>query len=162
MRAIILAALLAACATQPGPAVHLDYVQPGVPARVVEFSEAAAMAWEDAGIGYTSTPGTVECPANWYSQAPADCTITIHVTYLPTSEMAGKAGLTDDNRNTSVAIELTDFMLESVLAHEIGHSVFNTPDHLAPGEQGIMAVASQGYTTPTSADLTFASDHVNR
>lgn len=157
---LVVAYVLTACAAQPGPAVHLDYIQPGVPARVVEFSEAAAMAWEDVGIGYASAPGAVECPADWYAQPAADCTITIHVTYLPASELGGKAGLTDDNRNTSVAIELTDFMLTSVLAHEIGHTVFNSPDHLPPGAQGIMAAASQGYTTPQPADLIYASNHI--
>jgi hypothetical protein len=160
MKAFIIALVLTACAAQPGPAVHLEYVQPGVPARVVEFSEAAAMAWEEVGIGYASAPGTVECPADWYLQPPTDCTITIHVTYLPSSELGGKAGLTDDARNTAVAIELTDFALESVLAHEIGHTVFNTPDHLPPGELGIMAAASQGYTTPQAADLIYAANHI--
>lgn len=168
MRFAIFSFVLAACGacsttTQPGPIVKLVYDQTEVPSDVQAWTNAGADAW--ASLGITGGPATVgtrdenrECISTWFDGTqPLPCTVTVHVTFVPKSELGGAAGLTSGKR-TMLAIELSGDQLIAVAAHEVGHTIFATSQHLAPGDVGIMAAAPSS-PTPTDADVAFAVAH---
>lgn len=148
------------CAEQPGPVVKLVYTQADVPTEIQAFTNAGASAWLHQGIGFDAESQLTECALDWYN-TPNDlpCAITVRITYAAASSMSGKAGLTA-KRDTTIAYELSGDQLTATVAHEIGHSVWNTGDHLEPGQDGIMASAAHG-VSPTDADIAFAAAHTN-
>lgn len=160
MRSIIFATMLAACATQPmkaGPTVAIVFDQPGVPDDVSALVLTGADAWAGQDI-HGGSQDNAACIPTWFDGSQSmPCTITIHVTFVYKSELGGSAALTA-NRRTMLAYELTGDFLQSVVAHEIGHSIFDTSAHLAPGDVGIMAAAPTS-DTPTEADIAFAVEH---
>lgn len=161
-----LLALLAACGTTApaGPIVKIVYDQEGIPDDVLTYANAGANAWSSLGVdGGSAVVGTrqdnVECLPNWYDGQLLPCTLTIHMSFAAASSLGGKAGLTA-NRHSQIAYELAGDQLTSVVAHEVGHSLWNTSEHLPAGEIGIMASAAQG-VSPTDADIAFAIEHTN-
>lgn len=159
---LLIAVMLAACATTPAkdhPTVAIVFDQPGVPDDIASLTLAGANAWTSLGIPGDPTSADAKCSPTWFDGSQImPCTITIHITYVYKSELGGAAALTDKARHTMLAYELTGDFLQAVTAHEIGHSLFDTGDHLAPGDVGIMAAAPTS-TTPTDADIAFASVH---
>lgn len=166
MLKLTIIATLAACATQPKehPTVAIIFDQPGVPDDVTALVLAGADAWAGLDIpGGAQTLGTRQdntpCIPTWFDGSQLlPCTVTIHVTFVEKSELGGAAALTDKARHTMLAYELTGDFLQSVVAHEVGHSIFDTSDHLVPGDVGIMAAAPTS-DTPTEADIAFAVEH---
>jgi hypothetical protein len=159
---LVLLTLLVGCAAQPtdGPIVKLVYTQAGVPSDVAAFTEAGASAWFGQGIAFDANATGTECSLDWYDPGQTlPCVLTVRITYAAASSISNDAGITA-HRDTTLAYELSGDALTAVAAHEVGHSVWNTSDHLAPGLDGIMASAAHG-TTPTAADVAFASAKTN-
>lgn len=161
IKAGVIALSLTACATRQGPDVALVFDQAGLNQATLARTIQGASAWQNLDVNYTASPSAPECPLDWYAEpASLPCTITIHVSFAPSSELANAAGLTDHaSRTTMLATELHDGALVSVAAHEFGHSIWNTSAHLAPGQVGIMMAASGGYEWPTDDDIAYVSAH---
>lgn len=166
VKVLTAAAVLAACGacgvSRSAPSVKIAYVQDGVPDAIKASTELGASAWSGLEIAGDQMSATQECDLEWFNTEIEPCTITVSITYLPKSEIGGAAGLTNHTkRSTFIAFELTGDALASVVAHEVGHSVFLTSDHLSPDQIGIMSASTYGVTVPTDADVTFAAAHTN-
>jgi len=154
----LVAAAMAGCATRPGPVVRIDFTQAGVPDDVRAFALAGADAWWQLDVERDDATTLPACAPAWFDDvASLPCSITVSLTFEPSSEMGGNAGLTA-KRRSMIAIELRGDQLAAVVAHELGHSIWNTPQHLDQGKVGIMATAASS-TTPTDADVAFAHEH---
>lgn len=102
------------------------------------------------------------CRLDWFDQqAGLPCSISITAYFYPISEL-GAAGLADiPNRVIYVGSELTGLELGGTVAHEVGHCIFDSGDHLPPGESGIMSVYASPTVIPTKADLRYAALHTH-
>lgn len=165
------AAMLAACVPHPvAPVqpqlrayVEVTLVQPGVPAAYVAGVNAGAAAWTSVGVGIATAKqaSLAVCGDAWWTVPPGNpCRIRVNIIFWPKSMLGGFAGLTA-NHESQLAQELTGNELISVSAHELGHSIWNTPAHLLPGEVGIMSAISTYVTSPSAADLRYVKLHTN-
>lgn len=163
MKIIIVLVIATGCISRKGPSIAIVFDQPGLDQARIDNTIQGASAWQNLDVTYTADSNQKECPLDWYADAKSlPCTITIHVSFYPKSELSNAAGLTDRAaRTTMLALELTDGALVSVAAHEVGHSLWNTGDHLAAGQVGIMMPASGGYEWPTDDDVTYVSNHAD-
>jgi hypothetical protein len=143
------------CADKPGPVVSIVYDQDDVPDLVKSYTTAGASAWREFGIEYADHATEPTCSLTWWDGAQAlPCSIEIHITYAAGATL-GHAGLTA-NRHTQLQIELTGDQLAEVAAHEIGHSVWNSSDHL--DAIGVMSSPPTS-VLPTDADRRYANEH---
>lgn len=155
----IMSTLGAGCAAAPERVrVELAFTQDGVPANVLANARAGGAAWFSI-IGAPQDADLPVCAPQWWLDDAAPCLFTVEVSFAAASELGGAAGLTDrDTRTTRLAYELAGDELIAVAAHEVGHSLWLTGDHLAPGEVGIMSAAAAA-TAPTDADRAFVTAH---
>lgn len=158
-------AALGACTSSPDVWVELHYTQ-DVPFSISDYTEHGARAWLPLGIdgrAFDPNETTPECAERWFD-APTSlpCRITISLSIIPQSELGGALGVTERaSRTTYIALELHDFEFESVVAHEVGHTVFAGDDHLALGLVGIMSANTTWQYVPTSADDDYAFAHTD-
>ena len=143
--------------------VRIDPQTP-MDALTADFVSHGADTWSVIGVGYRAYDGsdaTPECVERWFDTDVTECVITIKLTLAPPQTLDGYAGLTDQMRDTFIDNQLTYDRLQSVVAHEVGHSVFASGDHLPPGEVGIMMAVEHDITVPTEADLEYAKNHLD-
>lgn len=158
-------ALLTACGVTGHvgePQVSVVFDQPGVPLGVQHDVATGASAWLDLHVGYLAdiSPSLPDCPLDWYDSIQSDCALVVHVTFEAGSTL-GASGLTDHvARTTIIQYELQGDQRIETVAHEIGHSLWNTSDHLASGAIGIMSQPSSSYLV-TDADRVYVSDHAD-
>lgn len=147
--------LLTACADAPSVRVRVDYTQPCVPPDVDEFVVAGAQAWRSVGVDYATSSSAPACAARWMDAPELPCTFTVRVTF---ADLGPYAGLRAGN-DLMLAYQAQGFDLASTFAHELGHAVWDSGDHLAPGELGIMEFGERGDIAPTDADLVYVHAH---
>lgn len=144
--------------------VRIDPQTP-MDALTSDFVWHGASTWSAVGVGYRvydETDETPECVERWFDTNVIECVITIKLTFeSPQALGSGYAGLTDQMRDTYIDNQLSYDRLQSVVAHEVGHSVFASSDHLPPGEVGIMMAVEHDIVVPTDADLTYAANHLD-
>ena len=158
MRALLACLLLSACS---GPLPHISLVLPVASPSVIEFTEAGALAWLPMGIDYQRNSVLPDCAVAWYLEEPTECRIIVTIIYTPADELPPNIGGLTADRTSIINASLTGFALDSIVAHEIGHSLFNSHDHLPPGAVGIMSAVSSYATTPTVADGVYAARHTD-
>lgn len=163
MRASLLVIALAACTTEdrvPQVVMHAD----GWSDADRRILSSTASVWADLGfwIGFERS-ALPPCRLGWAARGDVDCAIEVGFRQVP--ELAADTGADGlANRETHM-IEIDakhhGFALLAVASHELGHIMFNTGRHLAPGEVGIMAaVGAEWEVSP--ADLAFACELVLR
>jgi hypothetical protein len=160
---ILVLAVLAGCAVdaKPGPTVKLSFEQADVPADIQAAVEQGARAWESLGVSYDDHTIGEPCALAWYDTKTFPCVLVVDIDFAASSTLGkGIAALTT-NRRTTLAYELTGDELVNVAAHEIGHSLWNTSDHLPAGEIGIMSAYVSSIIEPTDDDRSFVEAHTN-
>ena len=168
---VIVIALLAfaACTSPPAPSpVNISLAgdtDPNDPTDVLE----GAQIWAAAGIGTNVDVTAPVCVPEWWTP-DAHCTIPITVQFLPQAALQpdapnggtvwGAAG-GSDGRTIYLDAALDPATMAVVAAHEIGHVIFDTTDHLPVGELGIMDAVQDGSWQATDADLAYAAAHTD-
>lgn len=142
-------------ATYPAPLVVV-YVEGTAPLEL----DTAAAAWGELGvdvIAYDGADDRAECRSDWYETGEVDCQLSVRVRFA--ADLGGnRLGYAIRELNL---VELRDDLSRPglVFAHELGHVLLDTTDHLAAGERGLMA-ASTATVEPhvTAADRRLACD----
>ncbi len=122
-------------------------------AATVEAVEGA-QAWEAIGFRVAETSTAPICPRDWAAQMLIDCQIAITVIWDTERTHGGLAN--HELRRIRIGIETSS--VANVAAHEVGHLVLDTPDHLAPN-RGVMSIGPTGAVL-TVADRVFACSHL--
>ncbi len=172
--AATLIATIASCTTRSAPRVAIRLTQPDLLQVATDLVAAGANAWSDAtgvqGGYFDPKDSTEECGLVWFDDHFDNCQVIVDLTFIPMSELEtpGEVGQADiDARTIIVAAEFivnplaTDAMISTV-AHEVGHCLWHTDEHLPSDKQGIMSAhEDRFYTVPTDADLAYVKLHTD-
>lgn len=167
MHWLVTIALLASCATRPhGPTAVLRFATPGMwSPSDVEAVRRGASVW--VRLGFRSfvehVPHLPECPNDWHRRGITECAITVGVVRDPhLLEHEGVDGMASRERHEIIVDSRWDgWNLTALVAHELGHILLNTPRHLDPGDEGVMAKAGAEWQ-PSQADERLACETVGR
>lgn len=164
---LLAVSMLAGCdvpASLPGPTVYLDFgesfqlkplmVSTRWTAEEMTWIYKGAQAWRQ--LGYDVRPlgepidGSLD-PAN---------VVVIQIyrdEWIPTQPNLSNIGALSDRETISTFIrsDLQEFRLMSTAAHEIGHQLLQTSEHLPQSDNALMSPASIGWRI-TDADLALA------
>jgi hypothetical protein len=120
-----------------------------------------ARAWEDLGFLYVLDPEELSdipvCPFDWSFKGLTECRIRVGVQRVPNDQLPPGAAAYAD-RSADIATFGADFhgrYLVHLGAHELGHILLNTSQHLGPHVPGIMQSGSD-LTVPTVGDWSLA------
>lgn len=161
MLMVLALSTVAACAVDESLVLPTVELRGDADARTL----AAAEAWDELGFNATLTDfGQPDCPADWHAQEPkvVDCAIRIEVRHDKNLAVeTGVFGLASPSRRI-VWIELTTAWAGGVAydwlaAHEVGHVVLVTDEHLVDGEHGVMKPEDKT-DNPDSAAVISADD----
>lgn len=132
-----------------------------MPNELIHETEVGANAWSICNIDFSRDSTLPDCVPSWFLENRFPCAIPIHAMFFPASEL-GAEGLADLNTNTIyVDSTATGLTFEGIVAHEVGHCVFESGDHLPVGSFGIMNAYVSDTIIPTQADLEYASLHTH-
>ena len=149
MRALFLVAAIAGCAPErPGPAIRLD-IDPAIAPAQSELIADGAYSWR--AVGFLAEP--------WDDFEPDDAQVWVKVRAASPGQLNGNPG----GAIRDLGLILLDldvigsdpWALRSAAAHELGHILLDTGEHLAPGVAGVMAL-SGGTTVLSDADYALA------
>lgn len=162
---LLLVLLFVACTPKPkGPTVLVHFVYPeqwDKPAR--EYVQKLGSTWYKLGLKweYTDDPNRTKnpCPHDWPTKKIVDCVIDVALYRKDGMYKEGLAGLSDRATNeTWIDSRWVGLYLLAVTAHEIGHQVINTWEHVT---SGIMQPASNSWS-PSKEDLALACRLIGR
>jgi len=165
---ILALSLLSGCVTTdalPGPTVYLQLgeafnLKPLAMATTwttadIRMINAGAQTWRKLGFN-----------VRWVGEAidgsldPAD--VMVVTIFRDAALPPGFAGLTDQKtRTTFILGSRKDFDLAAVVAHEMGHQLLMTSEHLPDGTRGVMRPGTS-YWNLTPDDMAFACRVANR
>lgn len=170
MRSVLLLCSLAACASaNSGPTVVVvDFPDEIWTIADMESVQKGAEAWDELGFLYVRKDvddfpyeGEMErCPRDWSRQHITECAIPVGVTKEDgLLEKTGAIG-TSDRASGVITIDsrYTGELLRAIAAHEFGHILLNTSNHLPDGQWGIMQSHTSWYVRPTEWDYRLACD----
>lgn len=143
----VLLSACAACATEaPAPIYDLPrvavYLDEDTPLDVDAVMEGAAL-WNDLGfdvVAYDPAARMRQCPNRWYELGDVDCELGA---YIQAADDLGPAVLGEtirDLRQIWIRSDIQDPTL--VVAHELGHLVLDTGEHLEGDDRGVMATST--------------------
>jgi hypothetical protein len=166
--------LLVACTVTPppvGPTIVLRNTQPDPDASdpsapLIAALHVAALAgandWSLFGVDGRAWDGTgTECSLTWFDGNELPCDVTVSITYVPQSELGDTTlGLAViDDRTVYLDVQLSPDHLESIAAHEIGHCLWHSNEHLPTGDWGIMMADTAWLTEVSAADADYAAKY---
>lgn len=159
----LLLALVSACASaNSGPTVAVTvYGDEGWSADDVAQMQRGAEAWDDLGFLYVLDPYEALdmkiCPRDWSIKDMTECKLRIGVTKVPgLAEKYGAAALSDRAAGTiEIDAKYSGLIFRHLSAHEFGHMLLNTGNHLPAGVYGIMMQGSDALY-PSEADWALA------
>lgn len=151
----------AACAhVNPGPTVVLR-LDSSWTAATKQSADNGMAAWVRLGFrwSYTAIPSLTECRRDWYKVGAHDCTITIGMSRVA-GLADGLAGRVDGMASRELQVidvdaKWTEWALAAIVAHELGHILLATDEHLSAGAVGVMAARGAAWD-PTQADFDLA------
>jgi hypothetical protein len=136
-------ALTCACTPKPrGPTVLVHYVYPEQWTKTdKQYVEQASVSWKKLSLRWSFTEDANRsknaCPSDWPAKDLVNCVIDIGLYKKDGMFEKGTAGESNRDTNESwVDSRLSGLYLLHVVAHEIGHQVLNTWEHLTV--KGIM------------------------
>lgn len=165
-RYLALAIALAACRTARAPTVMLHLVDPPRwSSHERNLVAAVGSIWADLGLDFevTDKPERTDrpCPRDWAARGVTDCVIDVGLSKRDGMRTRdGVTGLSDRTTGESqIDSTIEGATLLHTLAHEIGHQVLNTGEHVAA--PGVMASGSVDWSV-SPADLELACRQIQR
>lgn len=154
--------LLGGCASaNSGPTVAITFFGDPWSKDDMARVESGSEVWDRLGFLYILDPDEKVdmevCPHDWAFRRLTECKIRVGVQQVPDSSLPSGAAAFSD-RSTGVVSIGASFHGEYLVhlgAHEFGHVLLNTAQHLPPGVPGIMQSGS-GLTEPTVGDWALA------
>lgn len=128
------------------------------------YVEQVAGSWKALGLqwSFTDDPNRSpnHCPHDWPAKNLVDCVIDVGLYKKDGMAEQGSAGWSNRATNESwIDSRWTGLYLLHVVAHEIGHQVLNTSEHLA--DKGIM-MSGWNEWLASSADHALACKTIKR
>lgn len=139
MRMLLLLFILACTPKPRGPTILVHYVYPQQWTKSDrEYVEKVAASWKALGFKwlFTDDPNRSpnHCPHDWPTKGLVNCVIDVGLYKKDGMAEEGKAGYSDRNTNESwIDSRWVGLYLLHVVAHEIGHQVINTWEHVTAG-----------------------------
>lgn len=161
-RALALACLVA-CHAPRAPTVRLHLVEPAQwTADDRRWVNDVGSVWAKLGLAWEVTESTDRaahvCPRDWAARGVTACTIDIGLYRRPNMRADGYVGLSDRATDESwIDAALRGYELLHVLAHEIGHQLFDTGEHPAGA-----AIMGRSDFTPNAVDYDLACRTIRR
>lgn len=120
-----------------------------------------ARAWESLGFELILDPMEQSviplCPGDWHVAGPYDCRLRVGVRQVPDSDLPpGTAAYADRATDViSIGDRFHGRYLVHLAAHEVGHIILDTGEHLGPNTPGVMGQGND-LIELTDADLDLA------
>lgn len=137
---LLIVLLLVACTPKPlGPTVRVHYVYPEEWSKDDrKYIESTAASWKKLRLKWEFTEdrnrATNHCPSDWPIKKIVDCVIDVALYRKTGLREEGLAGYSDRGTNESwIDIHWHGLYLLHVVAHEVGHQILNTWEHVTSG-----------------------------
>lgn len=163
---LAIALALAACVARPlGPTVVLHVIVPQEwsPADRAMI-ESVGSVWRELGLRWVVTDRVDRapdpCPRDWPSRGVTECTIDVGIARETEVTASVDKAAISDRATGEVWIDpkWSGYSLLHLVAHEAGHIVFGSADHVS---SGIMSRDGDNWT-PTHEDLELACRTIQR